>query len=485
MYYRYIEYTCVGYEKGNNMKYTKFEKIFSTILYALPVLFLTSCYFLMSVTGEDLLQGAGLKENYLSGAEMAFEYNARLSDMYAWMVIRFFDYRFSFGIDTIFRTLDVLMGTGIIYIIAYVSIGRRLRMRISDALVFNIVFCAVFLNRNCDSLYVAFSHIHNYLIIGIFSMLFFVPFARKAQGFSLPDSWWFKLIILVSGFLFGFSSNVTPVAFLICFTVCMIIRLIYIICKKENIRFKKIILSWEAFAVIGVILSCLLMYCQGKGYSAYINEEYIKMTDYISFENIFSNPAEFIPKTINHIYENFYAMLPCLVLLFIALLLEIAAYKTDVESDNNRCGITFLSICTLFVVIHVLAVSQIELVSIIRLVMPAYFVSVSAVFFSMIKLIKRIDLKRAFLSFISVIMIVFTSTMVVDVAVHRYEYNGQIEKVLQAINKTENGFYYIPYTNIHIEESNFFGFIQYKFLQEWMVGEAEVYGKTVYIDYNG
>lgn len=460
------------------------ERIFSIIFYALPILFLVACYFLMTVTGEDIWQGAGLKSQYLSRAVDAFRYSARLSDMYAWGVIGTFDYTYSFGLDTVFRALDVLMGFGIVYIISYIGIGRRLKFRIGDALVFNTVFCAIFLNENCEALYVAFSNIHNYLIIGLFSMLFFVPFARKAQGASVPDVWWVKLCMMMLGFLFGFSSNVTPVVFLISFGICLVIWIAKTICSKRKIDFIKLFTSWEFFAVLGVVFACILMYVAGSGFSVYISDEYMNATDYISFGNIFSNPITYIPKTLNHIYENFCEMFPCIILMVIALLSETVIYKKNKQNNDSSSGIYLAAEGTVFVVMHVFAMSQVNILSLIRLVMPAYFVSVSIVCFSVLRLIRQIDLNKVFVYIYSIVLITVSGAMIVDVSIHRYEYSRRIEEVVDAFEETENDFYYIPYSMIHIEESPIFGFEQYRFLHEWMAGQVQVCGKTAYIDYD-
>ena len=461
------------------------EKLISLILYSLPVLFLAACYFLMTVTGEDLWQGAGLKHGFIQRAIEAFKYSSRLSDMYAWSVIGAFDYRFSFGIDTLFRAFDVLMGLGIIYIISYIGLGRRLSKSIGDALVFNAVFCAIFLNKNCEALYVAFSNIHNYLLIGILSMIFFIPFARKAQGLSNPNNLGFKLCMTISGFLFGFSSNVTPVVFLITFIICFASWLIISAYNKNSINFKELVISWEAFAVLGIILACVIMYGFGNGFSVYISEEYINATDYISLENIFSNPDIYIPKILNHIYENFCEIFPCIILLLTALIAEATVYKTEKHDNSDiTSGFKFICYCTVFVIIHTLAMSQVNITSLIRLVMPAYFVTVSAISFCLLRFLKRIEIKKSIIYICSLSLIIISTSMTYDITTHRYEYNRRIANVIQEIRMTPNDFYYIPYSMIHIEDSDIYGFTQYKFLHEWMAGNVKVCNKTAFIDYN-
>ena len=78
------------------------KRILTYLLYGLPVIFFAVCYFLMTVWGEDIIQGAGTAPDVWNDLVGAFHHNSRLSDMYAWTVINFFDFQYSFGIDTIF-----------------------------------------------------------------------------------------------------------------------------------------------------------------------------------------------------------------------------------------------------------------------------------------------------------------------------------------------------------------------------------------------
>ena len=107
------------------------------ILYALPVIFLVAAYFLMTVTSEDMLQGAGLGSGYIERFFQAFRYNSRLGDMYAWPAIRGFDYQFGFGLpDAFLRAADVLMGTAVVYLAAVLVLGGRPKLLLKDGTVF-------------------------------------------------------------------------------------------------------------------------------------------------------------------------------------------------------------------------------------------------------------------------------------------------------------------------------------------------------------
>ena len=101
------------------------RKILTGALFILPVVFFGVCYFLMTVWGEDIIQGAGTTPDVWNDIKGAFMHNSRLSDMYAWTVINFFDFQYSFGVDTIFRLIDVVMAAGIFYLMTSMMLGRR------------------------------------------------------------------------------------------------------------------------------------------------------------------------------------------------------------------------------------------------------------------------------------------------------------------------------------------------------------------------
>ena len=92
--------------------------------------------------------------------------------MYAWPVINFFDYTYKFGVDTIFRLLDVVTAFAIFFLITTIALGRRPRWNVQDALLFGISFLAVFLSDYSRSLVSSFSHIHNYLPTTLLPLLF-------------------------------------------------------------------------------------------------------------------------------------------------------------------------------------------------------------------------------------------------------------------------------------------------------------------------
>jgi len=459
----------------------KLKRFVSIMMYLIPAIFLTSCYFLMTVTGEDILQGAGGKGNFLMGAADAFRYNARLSDMYAWAVIRIFDFQYKFGADTFVRIADVFMGLGIIYMIVYTALGRVAQLKIKDATVFLLVFCAIFLNDKCESLYLAFSHIHNYLVIGFFSMLFFVPFAMYLQGKEMTDTPLYKLYSLVIGFLFGFSSNITPVAFVLTFVVMLYLGRYFL--GQRKLRGKELFWSWQSFSVYGIIIASLIMYVFGRGISAYMNESYMWMTDYISFADIFREPKVYVAGIFNHIFENFREMMPCILPMTAATAFEAALFKKKVDNTTKPHYVMFSAGCLIFVVMHTLVMSQILVSSAVRLIMPAYFVCLGSLCFSGIRAIRIIGCSKMFVCTLCVILIFISVVMIFDMGMSKYEYSARIERVIEKIDSTD-GTVYIPSSENIYRESVLFGFKQYEFLQDWVLGITDINGKTVVIDYS-
>ena len=57
------------------------KRILTYLLYGLPVIFFAVCYFLMTVWGEDIIQGAGTAPDVWNDLVGAFHHNSRLSEI--------------------------------------------------------------------------------------------------------------------------------------------------------------------------------------------------------------------------------------------------------------------------------------------------------------------------------------------------------------------------------------------------------------------
>ena len=318
---------------------SKLSIILSLILYAIPLIFFIICYFLIITSGEDIYQGANTTPDIIGDSIAAFNYNARLSDMYAWSVINFFDYKYSFGIDTIFRLLDVAMGMGIIYLMTYFALGHKPRLKISDATWFLFCFVMIFLTPHGRTLYAGFSVVHNYLIITLSTLVFLLPFIRLARNQTTQNKAWFALYMLVVGFAFGFSSNLTPIAFLITYAIAKTYSVI-----KHRSKINK----WEVTGVIGTLVGISIQYLLGPGVASYINGDYSITYDYVSIGKMFSEPFASIVALAKHVIVNYGRVLLPLLLVFTVCFADyiIARKSKQTETCNTpvqqarRCGST-------------------------------------------------------------------------------------------------------------------------------------------------
>ena len=182
---------------------TKKQIFFSVILYALPILFFIISYFLLTTSGEDIWQGAGRFRtsatlNPFQDAVNAFNFNSRITDMYAWAVIDFFDYQFSFGPDIIFRILYVLMASATFYLATYIILGRKPKLLIKDALVFCATFSLFIFTPFGRPFYHEFSMIHNYVPLALSTLLFSIPYLNLIRN-QAPQK---HLTLLTIGMLF-------------------------------------------------------------------------------------------------------------------------------------------------------------------------------------------------------------------------------------------------------------------------------------------
>lgn len=340
------------------------RKVLAGLLYGVAALFFVISYFGMTTSGEDIYQGANTEPAILEDMGAAFLHNARLPDMYAWSVINFFDYQFSFGADTIFRLIDVVLGVGVLYLVTYFVLGRKLKLELSDATIFATGFLMLFLTPHGRPLYAGFSTIHNYLPIAMITLGFTTPYLRRLMGREVRERWWLAILMLVFGVGFGMSSNLTPVAFLVTWVIVLIVRL----ARKEKMR------VWEILGVVGILIGMGISYIGGPGVSSYINSEYATTYDYVGLGEIFAAPASSIVRVAKHtIYNAGRVVLPAVILLGVVAGIRLLVSRErrklawlPKEKETRR----LLAVLGIFIVFHVLAAVQIK--APLRILLPAY-----------------------------------------------------------------------------------------------------------------
>lgn len=439
-------------------------------LYLLPVIFFISVYFLQTVSSEDIYQGAGKPVAITQDITAAFHWNARLGDMYAWPVINFFDYTYQFGVDTIFRLFDVALVVSIFYLITFFILGRRPRWQVKDALLFNVSFLAVFLSEFSRSLLSSFSHIHNYLPTTLLPLLFALPFVLTLQGKKVLRSRTGKVAALVLGMFFALSSNVTPIAMLV--TLAIVAGYQYIkIRKKPDIS--QLARSWQLFAVLGVAVSSVVMYLIGPGVSSY-TQGY--NSSYVAIGDLLRVPAEAGVALLGNMVGNVQLVMPILLILGFAVLVEYVLYKKRLT--RKTIGLTLSAACFIFFLLHTLAVSQVDVSTTMRILLPAYVFAVISILFTVNRLIRLVEVKQKVLIALSLPIIFLSSAITVDMSVLMVRHQEQARSVLNRIKTAESEVVCVRPEDNPTAKSPLMEYYQRELFIDWTM-PATIHGKKV------
>lgn len=453
-----------------NMK----RRIVAVLLFVLVGVFFVASYFLMTTSGEDVLQGANTPPNVLGDAMAAFSYNARLSDMYAWSVINFFGYQYVFGVDTVFRLVDVVMGVGVIYCIAYLALGQRLQLRLRDAAVFAMGFLAVFLTPFGRVFYVGFSIIHNYLLIAIISLVFALPYLRKLRGGEVGKGLGFALVMLVAGVVFGCSSNLVPVAFLLTLATVLIVRMVR---TRKVMAVLRRVERWEILSVVGILIGMGIEYLLGPGVSGYINNGYAVDYDYVSMTQMFTTPGESIARLVKHLVFNFGRVLaPVIIILMVVAIVVVVRQWWQKGKIKGAFIIRpeahgVVAVLAVFVFWHVLI--AVQLAAPVRILSSAYLAAVIAILIILNEWTRKWRMRLA-----SVLLVVGVGTIVMIRMALAVQYHEKAGLVLDKIRESEGAIVCVTREEVRGYELPLIHLGQEDMLADWAMPQR-VYGKEV------
>lgn len=456
------------------------KKFLTYILYALPVAFFVACYFLMTVWGEDIIQGAGTAPDIWNDLTGAFQHNSRLSDMYAWTVINFFDFQYSFGVDTIFRLIDVVMATGIIYLMTSLVLGRWPKLKLKDALVFALSFLVIFVTPHGYTLYRGFSVIHNYLIIGLTTVAFALPFVRSFAGQSVPkmyQRWWFALLI---GLVFGMSSNIAPIAFLLSFVLVKLWQIWRTRKEKSGEKTWKLP-AWQLWMLAGTLATVAVAYIFGAGVSTYANNPvYTETYDYVALGEILTDFANSLVRIVKHMVVNFgysFGLVGAMSVVLGGLAWMVSKIQKQkfqilpTSSAERRV----LAGCLVFAAVYLLAGSQIMLP--VRLALPAYL----ALTVALGVLVYHWWVKSELVGSVAlgVLMAVMMLAMVIIKADFALEYRVAAGQTLTVIEKAEDEVVCISPEIAKPKKLPFINLGQDETFAGWALPYLTIYGKRV------
>lgn len=441
------------------------SNVWAILLYCVPIVFFVVAYFGITVSGEDIYQGAG---NYNNGVEIdiasdageAFRHNGRLTDVYAWTVIDFFDYQFRFGLDMVFRLLDVLMASGIFYMMTMLVVGRRPRLTVRDALMFDVSFLMVILTQHGRVFYAGFSAIHNYMIAIFIMLVFSLPYLmsmldKKVKWMELSV---FAVGMFILGVLFGMSAAIPPIAF-------MIVAVIYIIYKKRKSKEWRVSV-WAIFGLVGVLVGIICSNALGPGSEFYTTSElYVSEYDYVPMGELFSNPLRSIVHVVKHIVSNFgRVLLPIAIVSVMILILSKDARKVLGNKDKKNV----LVVSSSFMILSILGASQIN--APLRILLPAYITGVV-----MILMLFSPYIKSKAIGIILGVMVVIVVGVKIGLTI---SYSSKMSVVLNEIKNSEELVMCVEKERISAYNFPVVYLGQENMLADWAMPE-EIYGKQI------
>lgn len=451
------------------------RKVLAGVLMGLTVVFFVVSYFGITTSGEDIHQGAGTEPAVLEDAQAAFRHNARLPDMYAWAVINFFDYQYSFGVDTIFRVIDVMLGVGMLYLMVYGALGRKVKLELKDAVLWALGFLMIFLTPHGRVLYAGFSAIHNYLLIVMIALGFGLWYMKRVRGEELKDEWWRGILMLLGGVGFGLSSNLTPVAFLLTAVGVVIVRMVRAKKVRKVLRGLRI---WEVLGVVGILVGIAVAYIGGPGVSDYIDSGYATEYDYVSLGEIVAEPVRSMGRLVKHGVSNGVRVVaPAIGVLAVFAVLRLVRKwwsKSNGKLEwwpKEKGTRRLLVVLVGFVVVHVLVATQLN--APIRILLPAYVAEVIGVM-----ILVREWTRGWRMEMVGAVMLVLVVSVVGVRTVWAIDYHGRAGKVLMRIRESEAQVVCVEREEINSRVLPMIYLGQEEMLADWAMPER-IYDKEV------
>lgn len=291
----------------------------SLFAYLIVPVFFAILYLTMTMNYEDLYQrAAGLNDNIFTIWHGIYHWLPRIGEIYQRTAIHFMTPQLSLGLDPLVRLLTASMASGLVYLLAMFVLGRRPRLRPSDALIYLGLFICLLLLDTGEIFTFNFSYAHNYVIAGLLLVAFVLPYRLQVTQ-RHPAA---LLGMLLLGILVGMSSEIIPIALLLILIGFAVQQLK----SGRNLRY-----FWQNYRlqIIGAIgLICGIgLYYLGAGLGSRINGGYGALYDYVSPFGILSAPIHTIYKLFEHLFYNLRHLHFAVILMLLILLLEYARYR--------------------------------------------------------------------------------------------------------------------------------------------------------------
>lgn len=394
-----------------------------------PIFFVV-LYFLMTFTYEDFFQkNAHLQATVPEILRDIYGFLPRIGEFFQRIAIHFMTPQLSFGADMIFRLIIAGIATGLIYLSSVLVLGRKLRLRYKDVLVFLGIFVFFLISQAKSVFVVSFNIVNNYAL----AMLLLVSVALIFRLRMAGDKWYKLLGVLVLGFLFGTSTEISTIAVLMMAAVYTIVQLI-----RKKISFKDLFSKYrmQSFVILGTILGLAFFYL-GAGIGARASGEYGVRYDYVSLMGVFAEPFATIKILFGHLASNIQPLFFAVPLMLVYILMEFTVFKKDKNVDFRIWQCVLFVFCGLYM--GASSVASPPEYAYGRFMAPIYLSVVIASFLFVARLLEYAKVKEKSLMIATFVVAVVAGLMFIDMGVAYLNYNLEMGRILYAIEYNLDG----------------------------------------------
>ena len=411
---------------------SKRQQIISILCFLIVPLFFTILYFMMFMSYEDIFQ-KNMSANSSLSETLTYVYNyiPRIGEFYQRTAVRYMTITPSFSLDIFFRLMDVFFSTMLVYTCTYFILGRKPVIKTKDAVIYLVLFISMLLSKTGENFTYRFSYVNNYILALLISVVFLLPFRLQIKN----AKWYHCLAFTIIGFLFGISTEIMPIAFLI-------IAFLYSIIKIKKTRTTPIVFlkqyKLQVFETIGLLAGLAFFYL-GAGLSYRTGGGYAEAYDYIGFGLLLHNPITFIYRFISHFWYNL-RYIALSIPLFGFIILDLRKRLKKEASATIKKTLFWTIVIAIFNFLFVCASSLIAVHDDMypRLLMPVLLGNLVAVLqYANIVIIKK-EIKAKTLRRISIILLTVCLAMTVDMIIGFAYYHRTIDSQISKIHINGN-----------------------------------------------
>lgn len=418
--------------KGSKIKTTTWnrEKKICLLGFLIVPVFFVVLYFLMTFTYEDFFQkNAHLQATVPEILRDIYGYLPRIGEFFQRIAIHFMTPQLSFGLDMVFRLVIAGIATGLIYFSSVLVLGRKLKLCYRDVLVFLGIFSFLMISQARLVFVVSFNIVNNYALAMLLLVLVALVFRLKMMGGK-----WYKLFgVLILGFLFGTSTEISTIAVLAIVMICVIMQLL-----RKKIFFKDLFFKYrmQSMVVFGTILGLVFFYL-GAGIGDRANGGYGELFNYVSPLGIFGEPLATIKALLGHLVDNIQLLFFAVPLMLVYILMEFMVFGKNKNTDFKIWQCILFIFCCLYMGGSSVVVPPDYAYG--RFMAPIYLSIAVASLMFIVRLIEYARVKEKSLMVTMLVLIVIAGLMFADMGVAYLNYNLEMGKILYAIEYNPNG----------------------------------------------